>query len=325
MTADCPEIPVVAGPWKLIAPKPDLSSLGLEPAPGDRTNEPNDHTFFRDAQGRWHLWACVRNTAVGRILYHWRSDKLTDSPWEPTGQVIRADKAAGESRIEYRGQEFIQSPFVVVHQGLWYMFYGGYATGQDPQGQPTEDYGRMENQISLMTSPDGIHWQRRLDDRGRSRVFAGGGAARDPFIGYFQGRWHAYYAGHHDCRREQAAIYHRVSDDLVNWSEWDITHDAQAGGPYEYIPESPVVIQRRERFYLLRTHGPRSGTYVFVSDRPDDFGRTAAESRERFVTRLEGVIAPEIITDASGSMWISTIADGQGSYAIRMAPLQWKR
>jgi hypothetical protein len=323
MTSPATETPVVDTPWRMIAPRPDLSNLGLQPPPGSRVNEPNDHTFFRDADGTWRLWACVRNTAVGRILYHWRSERLSDAPWEPTDQVIRADKTAGESRIEHRGQEFIQSPFVVVHQGLWYMFYGGYATGHDPQGQPTEDYNRMENQISLMTSSDGVHWRRRLDDRGRSRVFAGPGAARDPFIGYFRGRWHAYYAGHHDCRRERAAIYHRVSDDLVNWSDWDIAHDAQGDGDYTYIPESPLVVQRGERFYLFRTHGPEGGTYVFVSDRPDDFGRSRDETDRRFVTRLEGVIAPEIITDDAGRTWMSNIADGQGSYAIRVAGLDW--
>ncbi len=36
-----------------------------------KANEPNDRALYRDAQGLWRLWACVRNTSNGRVLICW--------------------------------------------------------------------------------------------------------------------------------------------------------------------------------------------------------------------------------------------------------------
>ncbi len=317
------EVPVIQGPWRVIAPSPDLAA-----AIGERTvsadselrNEPNDHCIFRTDEGAWHLWACVRRTVVGRVLCHWEAASFEQTPWRLTGEIVRCDRSAGESRVDWHGHEFLQSPFVVREGGRWYMFYGGYASGVDPDGKPTEDYGEMENQICLMTSPDGRTWTRHRDGHGRSRVFAGPGAARDPFVGHFQGRWHIYYAGHHDRERTRAGLYHRTSDDLLHWSDWDLCHPAAAAGE-RYIPESPVVVERDGGYYLFRTHGPEAGCYVFRSDSPSDFGTGGATVE--LVTRLP-VIAPEILTGPDGRECITKInADGGGN-AIHVAGLAWR-
>ena len=320
-------VPAIASPWWDIGPEPDLSSLGLQPdsLPGIQPNQPNDHCLFQSADGKWQLWACVRRTAVGRVLAHWEADSLKQSPWRFTGEIIRADKQAGESLVEWHGEEFLQSPFVVKNGGQWYMFYGGYDTGLDPAGKPVDpatDYDAAEKQICLMTSPDGRHWQRHRDEKDYSRVFTGPGAARDINVVRFDSLWYAYYAGHHHRDRTLGAIYVRTSRDLIHWSGWQIAqYDKQSEGE-KWLPESPAVVKRGGYYYLFRTHGPQSGTYVFRSTDPLNFGQGDLSSH--FVTRLPGVIAPEIITDGLGREYMTTITDGI-KYGIMLARLEWKK
>ncbi len=38
-------------------------------------------------------------------------------------KIIRCDRDAGESRVDWKGQEFLQSPFVVKQDDL-YFFWG---------------------------------------------------------------------------------------------------------------------------------------------------------------------------------------------------------
>lgn len=319
--------PVIAGDWWVIGPEPDLRPVGLQPEQTDaQPNQPNDHCIFQSADGTWHLWACVRGTKVGRILCHWEAKELTDSPWRFTGEIIRADKAAGESMVDWKGQEFIQSPFVVKEKGKCYMFYGGYDTALDAYGNKLDaaaDYDRAQKQICLMTSPDGRKWRRHRDCNGFSRVFVGPGSARDECIVKFADKWYAYYAGHHGADRDTAGIYVRTSKDLVNWSDWRIAqYDPNCRqAKHEWKPESPTVVYRSGYYYLFRTHGPgKSGTWVFRSEDPLNFGLKAGE----LVTVLD-VIAPEIIiVDESGKEYISNIVEN-GVYGIRLAKLKWEK
>ena len=322
-------IPIIDGPWWDIGPKPDLGASlpAINETYGDedpfKRNEPNDHHVFRAKDGTWQLWACVRRTPVGRLLVNWEADELTQSPWRLTGRLIRADRAAGESRVDWCGQEFLQSPFGVRHEGRWYLFYGGYATGHDPDGRPTDDYSLMENQVSLMLSDDGKQWERYRGPGGLSRVFEGPGAVRDQCIVRLGGTWYAYYAGHHDRDRRQGAIYGRTSRDLIHWSDWTIVEFNRADGE-TYLAESPAVVERGGAYYLFRTHGPRRGTYVFRSDDPLDFGRgVTSEESPHFVCRLD-VIAPEIVADGASSEYITRIDHERDGYGIRMARLRWQ-
>jgi len=320
--------PIVDGEWWLIGPEPDLRPLGLQPESdpkGIQPNQPNDHCIFQAEDGMWHLWACVRGTKVGRILCHWEAENLTDSPWRFTGESIRADKKVGESLVEWRGQEFIQSPFVVKDKGIYYMFYGGYDTGLEANGNRLDaglDYNRAEKQICLMTSPDGRNWTRHKNENGHSRVFVGPGATRDECIVKFGDMWYAYYAGHHNQDRDAAGIYVRTSKDLIGWSNWQIAHyDPQCKrGARKWQAESPVVVERGGYYYMFRTHGPaQSSTWVFRSTDPLNFGLETSE----LVTVLDEVIAPEIIVDDKGREYISKISEA-GVYGIRIARLRWE-
>jgi hypothetical protein len=320
-------IPVVSSEFWDIGPEPDLSAQGLQPGlTGDvQPNQPNDHCIFKADDGKWHLWACVRRTKVGRILCHWEADSLTQSPWTFTGEIIRASREAGESLVDWMGQEFIQSPYVVTSEGKYYMFYGGYDSGLDRLGRPTPpqpSYDSVEKQISLMISPDGLEWERHKNDSGYSRVFIGPGAARDINIVKFEDTWYAYYCGHHNMDRTCGAIYVRTSDDLINWSDWTIAQYDKSSEGKRWLPESPAVVKREGWYYLFRTHGPEGGVYVYRSSDPLNFGQ--GDVSDYFVTRIPGMVACEIFTDQNGNEYISNITDGS-KYGIRLAKLKWEK
>jgi hypothetical protein len=318
--------PVISGPWWMIGPEPDLSPFGLQPESiQGQPNQPNDHHVFQTDDGQWHLWACVRRTQAGRILCHWEGDSLIQSPWHLTGEIIRADKSAGESQVEWQNEEFLQSPYIVREKGLYYLFYGGYDTGLNAAGQPLDaaaDYNHAEKQICLMTSPDGRTWTRHRDKNGFSRVFSGPGAARDPCFVKFDSLWYCYYCGHHNGDRTCGAIYVRTSRDLIHWSDWQIAQYDKTSEGKKWLPESPAVVKREGVYYLFRTHGEKGGTYVFCSQDPKNFGQGDVSSY--FVTRLD-VIAPEIIVDARGHEYITKIHDAEAGYGIQLAPLKWIR
>jgi len=151
--------PVLDGDFWLIGASPDLPELGE--TDGAPVHECVDHHVFRDGDGLWHLWGCIRGTPVGRIMYHWEADSLTQSPWRKTEEIIRVDHRAGESLDDWYGEEWIQSPFVVEQAGTYYMFYGGHGTGKDADGNPVpRGDARTACQMCLMTSSDGRDWVR---------------------------------------------------------------------------------------------------------------------------------------------------------------------
>jgi hypothetical protein len=302
--------PRLAGDFWLLAPNPTLPPELRRPAdaPGD-PQECVDQHVFQSADGAWHLWGCIRRTAVGRVLYHWEGAELTEAPWRPTGEIMRADPAAGESLADWQGEAWLQSPFVVRTGGRFYCFYGGHGTGIDARGQPVpyED-PRMDCQICLMTSDDGRHWQRHRDVNGFSRVFLGPGEARDPCVLQIDGRWHMYYAGYAQGDPEQPGIYLRTSADLLHWSPEQLVHHSLEIAPGRWSHECPHVVQRGGHFFLLRTADYASAaTHVFRSDDPTDFGLGPA-ARHKYAGPL-AVAAPEIIVAADGSEYITSSHD----------------
>lgn len=314
-------IPIIDETWRRIGPKPDFGGA-LPEINEDRpyANEPNDHCIFQGPDGGWHLWACVRRSPVGRALCHWESQNLTDAPWTFKAEdTIRADREAGESLVDWHGQEFLQSPYVIEHEGTWYMFYGGYASGVDSDGKPTTEYGPMENQICLMTSPDARNWTRHRDAEGRSRLFAGPGAARDEFVTRFGDTWFIYYCGHHDRDVENESIYVRTSDDLIHWSDWKKVHYDRIHGQKQC--ESPVVVFRDGYYYLFRTGAKEGGNLVIRSEDPFDF--QIHEDASNLVCKLP-VIAPEIFHDEAGNEYLSKINDPEMNYAINFCGLRWE-
>lgn len=300
--------PVLDGDWWLIGPSPDLEKqLGpsMPPEAGKEHNAVVDHHVFHDHVGLWHLWACVRATACGRVLYHWTSPRLAASPWTASGEVIRCDRVAGEALDSYGGQEWMQSPYVVNEGGTFYMFYGGHTTGVGPDGLPAHGVeDRNECQICLMTSPDGRNWTRHRDERGYSRVFTGPGEARDPCVINIGGLWYCYYAGYEPGERFRPGFYARTSTDLIHWSPAKCIHrDLKlAGGRWDH--ECPHVVQRDGYFYLFRTENYYNlKSHVFRSEDPLDFG---VDSGEKYLCPFPAA-AVEVIVDGEGKEYVTSV------------------
>jgi hypothetical protein len=314
--------PVLDGEFWMIGDNPDLGPLqgNTDPARGP-VQECVDHHVFRSADGAWHLWGCIRNTAVGRVLYHWEADRLADRHWRRTGEMIRADRPAGECLRESDGKEWLQSPYVVRNGGTYYMFYGGHCTGLDAEGKPAEAGNeRNEGQVCLMTSPDGRRWTRHDDGEGRSRVFIGPGETRDPCLIRIGGLWHIYYAGYHDGRRANPGYYLRTSEDLLCWSNWELVHQDFEFGAGSWNTECPHVVERGGRLYLFRTEDYASRkSHVFRSTDPHDFG--VGDASEHYVCPFP-VAAPEMVVDAEGSEYITSNHNLAGGTMI--CRLAWK-
>jgi hypothetical protein len=312
--------PVLDSPFELIGPSPELTELGSYPDGSPPHHECVDHHVFQASDGTWHLWGCIRRTAVGRIFYHWEAEKITDAPWCQTGEIMRIDRAAGESLDDRYGQEWIQSPFVVRDQGRYFMFYGGHGTGIDAQGRPVaRDDPRIACQMCLMTSDDGRRWTRHRNAQGYSRLFVGPGETRDPCLLKVGDVWYLYCAGYHNDDRLEAGFYARTSHNLLDWSDWTLVHQDKRFGAGGWNTECPHVVRRGGRFYLFRTADYASATtYVFRSDDPLDFG--VGDASAKYVGPI-AVAAPEIIVDDQGREYITSNHDLLGG--TRMARLRW--
>ncbi|MFC1526117.1 hypothetical protein ACFL6X_04815, partial [Candidatus Latescibacterota bacterium] len=302
--------PVLDGDSWVLGPSPALRGLATEGAPPPTADAPSshecvDHHLFQSLDGAWHLWGCIRSTPVGRILYRWEGNSPARGPWRQTGEIIRADRESGESLEDWGEEEWIQSPFVVQTDDLYYMFYGGHGTGRDEAGSPVPgDDQRMACQICLMTSEDGRSWSRHRNREGFSRLFVGPGETRDPCVICVGDRWHLYYAGYDNGNRQEAGFYVRTSTDLLGWSNWRLVHqDPQYGdGPWD--TECPCVVYREGYYYLLRTvNYGAAQSHVFRSDDPFDFG--LGDAGDKYVGPL-AVAAPEIIVDDEGREFISS-------------------
>jgi hypothetical protein len=297
-------------------------------------NRINDHTIYQTDDGQWHLWACVGNTPVHYVFCHWQANELTQSPWRFTGRIIRLDRNRGECQVVWKNADMMQSPFVVKENGLWYMVFGGYATGYDSDGHATLDYDSMENQICLMTSPDGYGWTRYDNGLEQSRIFVGPGAARDPCLIKINGLWHIYYCGHRNRHRADEGIYVRTSSDLRAWSEARLTHfidhdilkRERTNGAKHHTNESPFVVERSGYFYLFRSGGylgdGGGSASVFRSEDPLDFG-VNIDPKEKYVCNIN-CHAPEIVVDREGREYISKIYDPERGHGIFLEHLTWE-
>ena len=313
--------PVLDGDFWMIGDNPDLGELQgpyADPRwPGQVLNqEPVDHCICQSSDGAWHLWGCIRKTKVGRILYHWEGESLTTPHWRQTGEVIRADRDAGESMLFQESAEWIQSPYVIQHEGRYWMFYGGYASEVNEGGQPQDESTQagdagFDGQMCLMTSVDGRQWTRHRDAQGRSRLFVGPGEVRDACLIEVDGLWHLYYAGYHGGRRSNHGFYLRTSQDLMHWSGWTCVHQDPRPqfGARNYDTECPHVVERGGYYYLFRTEDYAGAkTHVFRSKDPRDFG--VGDARPYYVCSI-AVAAPEIIVDSAadggdGSEYVSS-------------------
>ncbi len=301
-----PHIPVLGNESWHITGYPDLGDLAYA-----NEHEVVDHAIWQSDDLKWHVWACVRGTRAGRLLYGWQSDSLEKSFWKPVGITMRVDRRYGESINDWGGEEWIQAPFVLHHPGGYAMFYGGHNT----------ELG--ESQICLAISPDGTHFQRYQNPagpfKGFSRLFVGPGEARDPMVMRIGDEWVCYYCGHDTGRRKPCKVYARTSEDLLHWSQpREVSWGGFASGAGYWSTECPFVVYRDRYYYLFRTseYNHPARTHVYRSQDPFDFG---LGNDAHLVTTLR-LAAPEII-QVNGQDYISTVEDLKGG--IQLFKLNW--
>ncbi len=286
-----PRVPVVEGDWWRICRMPELGELaGPDPA----RQHVVDHGFIQAADGRWQLWACIRGTAVGRIIYGWEGDSLEDGPWPARGIKVRADARYGE---QVEPEEKVGAPFFLKAEDTYYCFY--HSSG-----------------VHVMTSQNGVDYRRKLDAGGASRMLRDGG--RDVMV-LKSGETHFLYL----CvttvsadRWARSFIITRTSQDLERWSDYTIVSEGGRAGNGPVSSESPFVVELDGFYYLFRATSTDFNTYVYRSRNPYDFG---VNDDSKLIAVLP-IKAPEIVLHG-GQYYISDLSDFRG---IKLARLRWQ-
>ncbi len=307
-------LPVLKGQYKISGESPDLTKVlpkgKAKLSDGfnniEFANECVDHHIIQGPDGIWHMWGCVRATSVGRILYHWEADSLTQSPWRETGEIIRVNRDLDESVNEE--QEWIQSPYFIEENGIYYMFYGGHGSEVENQCQ-----------MCLMTSTDCRTWKRYKNKDGKPRLFLGPGQARDPMVMKIDDLWYMYYAGNDPDNIHNTSFYLRTSQNLKDWSEEQIVHNDPRFGPMKWETECPFVVYKEGYYYMFRTRIYSNGeSFVFRSEDPTDFGK--GDASKHFCTVFYSA-ATEIITDTDGKEYVSSSHEPKtGNF---LAEIEW--
>ena len=286
-----PRMPVIDSDWWRICTMPDLGELN---GPDPRRQHVVDHGFIRAANGRWQLWACIRGTAVGRLLYGWEGGSLEEGPWEEHGVAARAQAEYGEAAGP---PEAIGAPFFAKFGETFYCFY-------------------HSGSIRLMTSQDGVHYERRPGADGTSLLYPDGG--RDAMVLRIGGRFFAYSTVSTVAADgwKRGFVIVRTSDDLERWSDYTIVSEGGRGGGGPVSAESPFVVEMDGCFYLFRASSISFDTYVYRSADPYNFG---VHDDSKLIATMP-IKAPELVLH-EGQWYISDLSDFQG---IKLARLRWE-
>ncbi len=295
-TADAgvPLFPEIDGAWWQIASTPDLGATFNQAG-----EQPVDFAIWPSADGRWHVWSCIRGTKCAgqsRLFYHWESALPTDTSWTPVGIAMQADTTAGETACG------LQAPFVIQAEGAYQMFYGDW------------------EHICRAQSTDGKTFTRVLDAAKHSAIFDEGGGTntRDPMVLKVGSSYNAYYTA---FPGNVGSVYVRTSPDLRTWSASHIVARGGAAGSGPLTAECPFVVARPDLgvYYLFRTqrYTPAPAqTTVYRSPDPLDFG--VDDDKYRIGTLP--VAAPEIF-QFNGQWYIAAVRPNLDG--IQLAKLRW--
>jgi len=285
-------VPVIASDWWRICEAQDLDTLN---GPDPSRQHVIDHGFIQAANGKWQLWACMRGTAVGRLLYGWEGGSLTEGPWQPTGIKARAKAEFGEQE---KPAEKIQAPYFKKIGDQYYCFYNSGG-------------------IRWMVSEEGVNYRRNFDESGSNLLYEKGG--RDVMVLDIDGTYYAYSTVSTVARDGwlYGFIIVRTSQDFKRWSDYTIVAEGGKAGQGPVSAESPFVQEYKGSYYLFRASSVDGKTYVYRSDNPYLF---CNNDDAKLITVLD-IKAPEIIHH-EGSWYISDLSDFKG---IKLARLSWEK
>jgi beta-fructofuranosidase len=292
-----PATPRIAGPYVNIYrpggdifPGPDSEHFRAGQWYGDWV--PNDHTFALGPDSRWHVFGITHPAPPSEAYVHeaeWLAfhaiappgplaDSLRDGAWDDQPKVLPPGDRPGELPEFY-------APFIAERAGVYHVFYG-------------------PRDMRLATSPDLYHWTPQ------GAVFSDDPSTRDPCVLEHDGVYHiVYVAGN--------ALYVRISQDLVHWSDEavEIFRMTRPGDP-----ESPVLVFRDGWFYLFwciydGTNGLyENRTFVMRSESLTGFHEAPV------IAELQSH-APELIVAEDGQWYISSVE--WPHRGVSLAPLAW--
>ncbi len=243
---------------------------------------PNDHTFVKDVNGKWHIIGITHpktstlSIHEGEFLsFHTISQsdsfKETMEKWHYTDlPKILPPKERPVERLENH------APYIIKKDRLYYMIYG-------------------PSPFRLAISEDLTNWELR------GNLFSEDGGARDPNLLLFDGIYYLVY-----CTTRNVRI--RTSEDLVKWSEPKTIFTSQS-----FDPESPSLVYHNQTFYLFFSSWDgiwdkkeiigayQHLTHVHQSDDPFNFGDESTR-----LTTLKSH-APEIFQGEDGQWYISSV------------------
>jgi beta-fructofuranosidase len=257
---------------------------------------PNDHTFVKAEDGKWHIFGITHPLVESNPLqagihdgeyasFHAVSstesfrETLTEFHYTDLPKVLPPKDRPGEILANH-------APYIIQMDGLYHMVYG-------------------HSPIRLAVSPDLSNWEPkgelfRESDEAHSnpQLFSD---ARDPNLLYHEGNYYLIY-----CSTKSVNL--RESRDLIHWSLPQTIFETRT-----FDPESPSLIFHNQTFYLFVCSWDgiwdqkeivgayQHKTYVLQSDDPLDFGT----DEEKQVATLNAH-APEIFQDEQGQWYISS-------------------
>ena len=179
---------------------------------------PNDHTFTKGPDGKWHIIGITHpltdfriNVHEGEFLsFHAKEPEtgfLTEKGWLDLPKVLPPAERPTE-RLENH------APYIVQKDELYYMVYG-------------------PSPIRLAVSKDLMKWELK------GNLFYEEKGARDPSIIYFNTRYYLIY-----CTERKVKM--RSSEDLMSWSESKTIFESVV-----FDPESPSIVRYNNSFYLF--------------------------------------------------------------------------
>ena len=248
---------------------------------------PNDHTFVRGEDGRWHIFGITHPEVLSTPL----SKGIHDGEFASFHAVSEAKPFA--STIEeghYKDLAKILTPYDRMDEIL--PNHAPYVITKD--GEYVMVYGHSP--IRVATSKDLAEWTPQ------GEIFEDSQGARDPNILFHDGVYYITYCS-------MRCVKMVSSTDMKTWSKPKVILKTNA-----FDPESPSLLRHNDTFYLIVCAWDGKwdekeivGAYqhnalVFQSDDLSDFGT----DYEKQITQLKAH-APEFFQGEDGQWYISSV------------------
>jgi len=257
----------------------------------------NDHCFIQDKDGLWHMFGITHQEPAApldeKFLAHATSKNLLTEQWEKQPHILYAQSELGEVHV--------WAPHIIKHNHLYYMYY---CAG---------DIDHSRYKIHLATSPDLWEWTRHP----ANPMLVDGFDARDPMIIPHGNEWILYYTANSEPTGGNHIVASVSSKDLIHWDRKQTVFHHPKKGTYGGPTESPFVITRNNKYYLLVcTNEPYNTSALYESSTPDHW------DIENCVGEFPAH-ASEVIQTPDGETYISRA--GWGENGLYLAELQWNK